>query len=160
MQLRRMTGGFGAFTVGSREGDVEPVPRRADDEPDLGTTSFDSVATDDRQTLATCVDELKQRSRQETVGGPGRNRPPVSTERDSQSDFRQDEFRRPSASKDNLNETWSLDYFDSRDRTVRIDSLDAAPRGINTSGRSQLRRGESSLSNVPFAVTSRLRGVR
>ena len=73
-------------------------------------------------------------------------------------EFRQDGFRRTSAGKDNLNETLSLNDFDSRDRTIRIDSLDAATRGFNTSGRSQPRRGESSLSNVQSAVTSRLRG--
>ena len=69
--------------------------------------------------MATCVEEPQQRSRHESVGGRGRDRPPVSTERDSQSEFRQDGIRRPSAGKDNLNKTLSLDDFDSRDRTVR-----------------------------------------
>ena len=101
--------------------------RRADDGPELATTSVDSVATDDRPTMATCVEELQQRSRHGSVGGRGRDQPPVSTERDSQSEFRQDGIRRPSAGQDNLNETLSLDDFDSRDRTVRIDSVDAAP---------------------------------
>ena len=82
MQLLRMTGGFSAFIVGSREGDIEPVPRRMDDGLDLATTSFNSVATDVRPTMATCVDELQQMFRKESVSGLERDRPPVSIERD------------------------------------------------------------------------------
>ena len=135
MQLRRMAGGFSAFTAGSREGEVEPVPRRDGDEPDLATTSVESVATDDRPTMTTCVEELQQRSRKESVGGPGHDRPAVFTERDSQSEFRQDVFRRRSAGKDNLNETLSLDAFDSRqNRTYRQPRYSSGAASTRLSG--------------------------
>ena len=91
MQLRRISGGFGAVTDGLREGNVEPVPRRADDGPDLATTSFDSVATDGRPTMATCVDELQQMLRQESVGYPdATDHPFLPNETVSLSFFRMD----------------------------------------------------------------------
>ena len=58
-----MTGGFGAFTAGSKEGDDEPVQRRKDDGPGQAAASFDCAPIEYRPntTTSNTVDQMRPR---------------------------------------------------------------------------------------------------